>query len=116
MEAAKKYADDYDGMQWEKDRVEIAFIKGAEFTNQQKDQRRYGEFNELQKRLNEKDKEIDFHIANAYKMKGEIIKLVEEIASLKEALRIWETADNRHDLPFSVLTEEEGDKIKELLK
>lgn len=28
-EDAAKYANDYDGMQWEKDRVEIAFIKGA---------------------------------------------------------------------------------------
>jgi hypothetical protein len=28
--AATKYAKDYDGMQWEKDRVELAFIKGAE--------------------------------------------------------------------------------------
>lgn len=28
-QAAAKYANDYDGMQWEKDRVEIAFIKGA---------------------------------------------------------------------------------------
>tara|TARA_R110000868_G_scaffold128010_2_gene335944 strand:- start:2429 stop:2668 length:240 start_codon:yes stop_codon:yes gene_type:complete len=27
--AATKYAKDYDGMQWEKDRVEIAFIAGA---------------------------------------------------------------------------------------
>jgi len=28
-EAAAKYAKDYNGMQWEKDRVEIAYIKGA---------------------------------------------------------------------------------------
>jgi len=30
-EAAAKYANDYDGMQWEKDRVEIAFIEGAKY-------------------------------------------------------------------------------------
>ena len=29
-QAAAKYANDYDGMQWEKDRIEIAFIKGAQ--------------------------------------------------------------------------------------
>jgi len=34
-EAAKKYADDYDGMQWEKDRVEIAFIKGTKWMQEQ---------------------------------------------------------------------------------
>jgi len=27
--AAAKYANDYDGMQWEKDRIEIAFLAGA---------------------------------------------------------------------------------------
>jgi hypothetical protein len=34
-EAAAKYARDYEGMQWEKDRVEIAFINGAEFMYKQ---------------------------------------------------------------------------------
>lgn len=43
-EAAAKYANDYDGMQWEKDRIEIAFIKGAQSQSR--------EIEELKKQVN----------------------------------------------------------------
>jgi predicted nucleic acid-binding Zn-ribbon protein len=81
-EAAAKYANDYDGMQWEKDRIEIAFIKGAQSQSREIEELQASKENlikiaeQFQKNASEITKEC-------FKLKNEITDLKAEIERLK---------------------------------
>lgn len=104
IDAAKKYADEYDGMQWEKDRVEIAFIKGYV----EGEKARYQEFCKLQEQLaiqvnttlawereciakhnqvEELKEQVDLQHEMARADQAKLAEKDKEIASLKETLR-----------------------------
>ena len=130
MEAAKKYADDYDGMQWEKDRIEIAFIKGAEYSKSMDNGAILAEkidqyvelVSKLDQQLDELQKQLDLEIrvANAQveivKEKDAIIEQLDKTTDvlaasefkLKEALT---RIKNHATLPVEVERE-----IENLLK